>query len=194
MRERPIPFSAPMMRAAIAGTKTQTRRAWRDQPPPGVQVGYVPGRSLTPYGQPGDRLWAREAWYVGKCADSFKPSELDPATWLRDNGGLWYPATDTVPAHPISPRGRYRHGRFMPRWASRCVLEITEIRVERLQAISEADCIAEGATGGHGAIQGYAYAATPLEHYRHIWETINGPGSWDANPWVYAVTFRKVTP
>ena len=62
MKERPILFSAPMVRALLDGSKTQTRRAWRDQPPAGVRVGFVPGESTTPYGQPGDRLWVREAW------------------------------------------------------------------------------------------------------------------------------------
>ena len=82
----------------------------------------------------------------------------------------------------------------MPRWASRITLEIASVRVERLNDISEADCIAEGCAGGHGAIPGYAYAATPFEHYRALWESINGTGSWDMNPWVFVIEFRMVQP
>lgn len=80
----------------------------------------------------------------------------------------------------------------MPRWASRITLEITGGRGERLNDISDADCIAEGCPGGHGSIPGYAYSATPSEQYRHIWESINGPGSWAENPWVWVIEFRRV--
>ena len=80
----------------------------------------------------------------------------------------------------------------MPRWASRITLEIVNVRVERLQDISEADAIAEGTPGGHGAIQGYGYNGTPSEHYRSLWESINGPGSWDSNPWVWVVAFTRL--
>jgi hypothetical protein len=80
----------------------------------------------------------------------------------------------------------------MPRWASRITLEITEVRVERLQDISEVDAIAEGTPGSHGAIPGYGYNATPGEQYRWLWESINGLGSWEANPWVWAVSFKRV--
>lgn len=79
----------------------------------------------------------------------------------------------------------------MPRAASRILLEITSVRAERLNSISEVECRAEGATGGHGSIPGYPYSATPREHYRHIWESINGAGSYDANPWVWVIEFKR---
>ncbi|KQW02796.1 hypothetical protein [Rhizobacter sp. Root1221] len=82
----------------------------------------------------------------------------------------------------------------MPRWARRIALEVTEVRIERPQAISEADCIAEGTPGGPGAIPGYGYHATPGEPYRWLWKQINGPGNWDANPWLRVVKFRRVAP
>lgn len=141
-----------------------------------------------PYGAPGDRLWVRETWAAGKCADGLKPSMLHPGTWLVDNGGLWFPADEAEPRHPISPRGKTRPGMFMPRWASRILLEVTAVRVERLQDISVADCIAEGVPrGGPENPDGIE-----CKEYRALWEQINGPGSWDANPWVWVVEFRRI--
>jgi len=92
-----------------------------------------------------------------------------------------------------SAPSRWRPSIHMPRWACRLVLEIVSVRVERLQDISDAECIAEGCPGGHGAIPGYGYNATPYEHYRWLWESINGAGSWAANPWVWCITFRRVS-
>jgi hypothetical protein len=135
-----------------------------------------------PYGVPGDQLYVKEAWRASSAHDTLPPSKI--------------PVGDSIEYCADPERivtGRYRHGRFMMRWMSRITLEITGVRVERLQAISEADAIAEGARGGHGAIPGYGYAATPIEHFRHIWESINGPASWEASPWVWVVKFRRVT-
>jgi hypothetical protein len=160
----------------------------------------------------GDRLWVREAWAVGACADGFSPRELDPRTWRVDNGGLWYPADDTVPAHPISPRGRTRPPMFMPRWASRVLLEVTDVRVQRLQEISEADAGAEGMVGNLRAYEGLRYAgggswvapAAPdyvngMEPSRRaqfaaLWDSLNvdrGFG-WNVNPWVWVIGFRRI--
>lgn len=96
-----------------------------------------------------------------------------------------------------SSEGRYRSWRpsiHMPRAASRITLEITGVRAERLQEISDADCIAEGTPGGHGAIPGYLYNATPNEHYRWLWDDINGRGAWEINPWVWVLKFRVLAP
>ncbi len=186
MTERPILFSAPMVRALLDGSKTQTRRAWRDQPPPGVKVGYVPGQTKTPYGQPGDRLWVREAWKAHTTFDHLPPRDIPQSH-------VWYMADDGYKAE-----SRFRQGMFMPRWASRIMLEVTGVRVERLQDISAADAIAEGISefmGGwwckHDDAPQIA-GMTPQEGYRHLWERINGPGSWDLNPWVWVVEFRRL--
>ncbi|WP_206363375.1 hypothetical protein [Cupriavidus necator] len=82
----------------------------------------------------------------------------------------------------------------MPRALCRLVLDVTPLRVERPNDCSEADALAEGTPGGHGAIPGYPYAATPCEHYRWLWGSINCAGAWAANPWIWEVGFRKVQP
>jgi len=186
MKERPILFSGSMVRAILAGTKTQTRRVvkpWTPRPNASAKavpedVAYLPDftcyRTTCPYGQPGDRLWVREAWArttVFPGTEMVVYRESDNRT---DYGGPWKP------------------GIHMFRRDSRITLEITEVRVERLQDISEGDAIAEGTPGGHGAIPGYGYNATPREQYRWLWESINGEGSWEANPWVWAVSFNRV--
>lgn len=221
MKERPILMSAPMVRAILAGTKTQTRRVvkepqwatpntlhlfndapWASDPHRGDRD--VP----CPYGQPGDRLWVRE---------TFQALSADDVDVYRDN--WWalcdyktgkgykvsYPATDGIKefvtmdddiSQACSP------SIHMPRWASRITLEITGVRVERLQDISKEDVIAEGVNRiAHGR-EGYFYHATrtephpknwcyPDDAYRDLWEQINGPGSWDANPFVWVVEFRR---
>ena len=218
MHERPILFSAPMVRAILEGRKTQTRRAIKVPPDfvtdHGDPVRFTPddpkyGRlgvvMPCPYGQPGDRLWVREAWrapvslddlsgkqIAEKCLDAgyrhpWCPMQFE-ANGARTSEKDWrefgpHPST-TVP-------GRYRHARFMPRWASRITLEVTGVRVERLQDISAADCIAEGIEPAHTCD---ANEETSLVRaaYATLWESINGDGSWDANPWVWVVEFPQV--
>jgi hypothetical protein len=210
MTERPILFSAAMVRALLAGTKTQTRRAMKPQPEPdccsGVlsswaldangeragfaawfldDVGQHDGAVMSPYGGPGDRLYVRESFSGPRHQERHPPREwhsTDPIHYWADGN----------PAH--GDLTKPRPGIHMPRWASRITLEITEVRVERLQQISEQDATEEGAPGGHGAIPGYGYSATPLEHYRWLWESINGIGSWDANQFVWAISVKRTTP
>lgn len=203
IKERPILFSAPMVRAILDGRKTQTRRVvkpkdleWMD-----VHQGLRESDNevCCPYGMTGDRLWVRETWAVGKSADTFAPSVLHPGTWLNDKGGLWYPADNTAPPAPISPRGKTRVSIHMPRWASRILLEIVSVRVERLNDISEQDARAEGCSPG-GWQPSYSnpdnsngddsWSAT--DAFAELWESINGASSWQANPWVWVVEFRRV--
>jgi hypothetical protein len=184
MKERPILFSGPMVRAILPGTKTQTRRVIKPQPDKDGLSKVIDGLwqdtdgrpYRCPYGVPGDRLWVRETWAVQHEYDAAAPSEIGAsARWhyaaTEDLGGL-----------------RKRPSIFLPRRGSRILLEITDIRVERLQKISEADAKAEGA---------------PLEQpvmgppchvlgFLNIWETINGAGSWDADPSVWVVLFRRL--
>lgn len=202
MKERPILFSAPMVRALLAGTKTQTRRALKPQPSefvggPGVTLrdgspaplialddSVEPyGREIAcPYGQPGDRLWVRETF-------GFSGSGYIPDIHFRA----------TNPEAPIL--GRWHPSIHMRRIDSRITLEITSVRVERLQDISEADAQAEGATPIPDPCDHVRLACAdigcsgPQPHrvgFRALWQDINGPGSWDANPWVWAIEFRRV--
>lgn len=202
MKEHPILFSGAMVKALLGGTKTQTRRTVKDLPiilnretnalevdSANIENGRFAKLCPCPYGQLGDRPWVRETWqhsnhpyglYDEDCIVFYR------ADFLNDVHG---------PDGEKSPEGRYRTWRpsiHMPRTASRITLEITGVRVERLQEISEADCIAEGTPGGHGSIPGYPYNATPLEHYRWLWEQLNGPGSWAVNPWVWVLEFRRL--
>lgn len=146
MADRNLSFSAPMVRALLAGRKTQTRRVIRK--PAAMNALAVFGPSflllrgnvdLVGYA-PGDRLWVREAWRTGLAYDDLAPSEMggEEQVLYEADGSTerWYRGS--------SGPGRYRHARFMPRWASRLTLQVADVRVERLQDISEADAIAEG--------------------------------------------------
>jgi hypothetical protein len=164
MRERPILFSASMVRALLDGTKTQTWRVGKpaqvaalshviaiqdpdpvERPPLGApgsgwfgdEEGHL--RFFSPYGKPGDRLWVRETWSTQACFDELLPSKLTTRS-------LHYWADGKILT------GRQRPGIFMPRWASRITLEVTDVRVERLQDISETDACAEGAPPSHPII------------------------------------------
>lgn len=202
MKERPILFSGPMVRAILSGQKTQTRRslkllpglAWYDHLG-GEKEGWFcdpngPGwwhveEMACPYGQPGDRLWVRETWAAGACAEGLSPSMLHAPTWLRDNGGLWYQAdSDRDRPGLVSRRGRWRPSIHMPRWASRITLEITSTRVERLHEITKEDAIREGVNRGDGGGGRMAFG--------RLWASIHGAASWDANPWVWVVSFRRL--
>jgi len=253
VRERPILFSAPMVRALLAGTKTQTRRVVKPQfaadaipvempatDPAGGWV--VPGHSgvwwcdaaanpddvrRCPYGKRGEKLWVKETWRIGAWDENEGAFAIDycdgpDKTWRKTPetpegedlfNRLWYQSTDELWAKGIKPDPegnyhwqpgesplRWRPSIHMPRWASRITLEITSVRVERLQDISEADAIAEGCTqnhngyfwGGPHQTGGLKQMATALQAYQDLWESINGPGSWDANPWVWVLEFCRI--
>ncbi len=218
MKERPILFSSPMVRALLDGSKTQTRRVMRYQPDecasvtvehfhqtvvdrhgeeqPGPEVfgaWWADGEHgcACPYGQPGDRLWVREAWA--------EPTSLDPGpTFYRAD----YPLC--VPRHfsnvPPIDQIKWKPSIHMRRDQSRITLEITAVRVERLQDITEADAIAEGlekTASGFWSLYGQASVDgtySPIASYRALWNSINGPGpgNWETNPWVWAISFRTL--
>lgn len=213
MKERPILFSESMVRAILEGRKTQTRRVINSVTGIGrvteFQPSDTPGYAWTfrdrrllwndmtphnllsrcPHGQPGDRLWVREAWRIADsdlcgcggdyCTCGCNGQPIYAASYSDDTRREMMPWCPSI---------------HMPRWACRLVLEITDVRVERLQDISEADARAEGCHGGHGSIPGYNYSATPREQFWQLWESLSaGRGyGWDANPWVWAITFRQV--
>lgn len=188
MKERPILFSAPMVRALLNGTKTQTRRVARLNPnhlgtplAPNELAHGIPLRS-SPYGQPGDRLWVREAWRADRQLDAYAPRDLD-----RRFTAIGYEAGSTT--LQLAEPGKLRPGMFMPRWASRITLEVIGVRVERLQDISETDARAEGAAAHNSPaaiLTGYR------QGYRLLWDSINGAGAWERNCWVWVVEFRRL--
>jgi hypothetical protein len=209
-KERPILFSGPMVRAILGGRKTQTRRIVKPQPfmvlsaeqwhsramsgvdpygfrPIGSQV-LEEMPAACPYGIPGDRLWVREKWRLGA---EFCSTRLRDWRYPEDLAEHVHYAIDDIQEHFA---GQYRPSIFMPRWASRITLEITGIRVERLQDITEEDAIAEGFERDFKP-DGSSYGAeltTACEQFESLWQSINGPESWAANPWVWLVEFRRV--
>lgn len=206
MKERPILFSAPMVRAILNGIKTQTRRVvklkpWhqieeRDDGAPWPWM-YDGERDADhwlpcPYGQPGDRLWVRETFCPIYPQDPHynggRPIEYDYRATYKHGDRL---------GDLIGVKKEWKPSIHMPRRASRITVEVTGVRVERLQDISADDAKAEGISefiGGwwceHDDAEQIA-GMTPQEGYRHLWERINGPGSWDANPWVWVVEFKR---
>lgn len=172
--EKPILFSAPMVRAILEGKKNQTRRLFNtDYCVP------LTGEILRwPYGHPGDRLWVRETWR----------HQASPHTVTSCR----YRADET----PENDHYQWRPSIFMPRWASRITLEVTGVRVERLQEISEADALAEGfpLPGGPMRVNGKLGTGVffdPLMAFRAYWHELNAKRCpWESNPWVWVVTFE----
>jgi hypothetical protein len=189
-KERPILFKGEMVRAILDGQKTQTRRIAKEFD--GFQnmdklLARFPNQEGCPYGKPGDRLWVRETWAVSNIYDKLAPSAICKDLPKGPNHAptkVLYPSTDR-----ISEGIKLRQSIFMPRWASRILLEVTDIRVERLNAISDADALAEGCSSD-SMLSGDCLASV----YARLWESINGEGSWEANPWVWVIGFRRVQP
>lgn len=201
MKERPILFSAPMVRAILAGTKTQTRRVVKPQPhDPAEGVYSAPSMihgtgsytqdhmladgfdgGTCPYGKPGDQLWVRE---------TFAKVEGQTHPWIATDYRATYTHGDRMGDH-LGVKRRWTPSIYMPRAASRILLEIVSVRVERLQEISDQDALAEGVSPDMG-LRWQSGDDTPRGIYGELWESINGPGSWDANPWVWVVEFKRV--
>lgn len=195
MSERPILFSAPMVRAILDGRKTQTRRALRNQPVElpdfnrgrlSIRIGGgkyrawhpdMPGIPC-PYGKPGDRLWVRETW-------ALHDQGFDTA---EESGFPIYQADS-----PHTPK-RWRPSIHMPRELCRLRLEVVRVRVERLHALSRADAAAEGICypDDEPKPEWYHNSNWPEENFAGLWDAINGAGAWAANPWVWVITFRRV--
>ncbi|MGO0792773.1 hypothetical protein ACTOWA_23205 [Herbaspirillum seropedicae] len=231
MKERPILFSAPMVRAILAGDKTQTRRIMKPQPSINGQWHHLPTYGASseqafregapcftpcPYGQLGDRLWVRETWRG--------IVEISPPDAVKPDYGVarYVPAQEHCKRVEYAATGQrdadpWRPSIHMPRWASRFLLEVTGVRVERLQDIREEDALTEGIeknwTGDPGRGQnGFGTvgwipdcgwinymedmdgepAYTPQDSFRSLWQSINGRASWEANPWVWVIGFRRI--
>jgi hypothetical protein len=217
MKERGILFSAPMVRAILDGSKTQTRRIVKPQP--ALVLGahwvwrdidsvhtpdWVPimARDFSPYGAPGDRLWVRETWQAWERV-SYEHDEWEPIDRERRAGATWaewldeHRPPDAIEYRATSEsQGPWTPAIHMPRWASRITLEVTGVRVERLQAITEADANAEGVRPFPLDLEGDCWTdGTYRTAYNHLWNEINGwnPNSWAANPWVWVVEFKRIT-
>lgn len=206
MKERPILFSAPMVRAILDGSKNQTRRIVKPQPPDGCTVGWsafsgenkigcrsyaIPHQSFIkcPYVMR-QILWVKETFYYDICPYAnggslkVKPDDFIPEHFYYRADGTEF---EQIPE--CEGNAKWRPSIFMPRWASRITLEITEVRVERLQDICKNDVIAEGTPG-------FELEKTSEDEaracYRELWKSINGKGSWQKNPWVWVLTFKQI--
>jgi hypothetical protein len=229
MTDKPILFSAPMVRALLDGTKTQTRRILKPRfglgepqnlAECGIDADTYSGKPDDPksWGWPcaedgindmsladwphasgygvGDRLWVKETWRTYSDYDKLPPRQLQQV-----GASIEYLATTDWMFN-----GKTRVSIFMPRWASRLTLTVTDVRVERLQDCSEADAAAEGVerVDYQGALAWKSYETYPdgSRHphssvpnrlarisYRELWNSINGAGAWEQNPWVVALTF-----
>lgn len=197
MADRPILFSGPMVCALLEGRKTQTRRTVKPQPELSARMGFVQadrrgnrwafgvgaddrqtGRNFVhrcPYGKPCDLLWVRETW----ARDNDDGTLMYKASRDDENNSDWQWLCD----HGMA---RWKPSIHMPRAASRLTLRISDVRVERLQTISEADAEAEGCGRSD------CYPHTFRDAYASLWDRINGPGAWGANPWVWALTFEVI--
>lgn len=214
MKERGMIFNGDMVRAILDGRKTQTRRIMKPQPdhcPPPRGGHWWPSNvfktmlhveeemqngkggwgglvgDACPFGDVGDRIWVRETWAeAGACAPDLK--------LYRAN----YP--EHVPSHyesvPSADQVRWTPSIHMPRWASRILLEITDVRVEQVQSISQADAIAEGAPRSHPSIdavsQEHGFPDFSRSWFGQTWQSIYGAESWQTNPWVWVIEFKRI--
>jgi len=241
MKERPLLFSAPMVRAGLKDRKSQTRRICqaRTQNEADIMAGAIMDdmngaddgihekatweRFGCPYGLPGDRLWVRETWKTCLAYDDYSPSQIDSGAavqWLADGAKR---------LNGPEAFGRTRVSIHMPRWASRLTLVVVAVRCERLQDITETDAWKEGIGTEGKPLEALAnlciiYPKTDLGRlaaddmtlfqfgddrktlsdyekvvsttgrgcFAYLWESINGPGAWARNPWVWVVEFRRI--
>jgi hypothetical protein len=221
MNTRPILFSAPMVRAILAGTKTQTRRIVKPQPPHstwykingaqshaccgadaqsigdqsiGDLVFWVPPTPRSkdhllpcPYGSPGSHLYVKESWaIVPKPVGASEICRIGP-----DGSGATYKEAWTDPS-----AYKWKSPLFMPRWASRITLELTDVRIERLHAITEEDARAEGVLNyGESLVVQHDDPSLPWARprFQALWDVINGERApWASNPWVWVLGFKRV--
>jgi hypothetical protein len=194
MTDRPIIFSGPMVRALLDGHKTQTRRVLKPQPSAPHFAHFRDGSieyTIGPDGKGkrvphalGDRLWVKEAWRFDVEWDECKPSQMHAGSAiLFEADGTFRNAADGTTGEP----GRLRNARFMPRRFSRTTLTVTDVRVQRLQEIAEADAVAEGVTPYMPCCPDDTTPAA--DAFMDLWNSLHGPEAWDANPWVWVKTF-----
>jgi hypothetical protein len=235
MADRPILFSAPMIRALLEDHKFQTRRiinfagiekvvdfvkvatdmegrpVYEMKDASGEHIARPAGKGLVDYHfsprfAVGDRLWVRETWrshsWYADCVEIAYAAQRGLVGWSEQHEQIKYPNGDRNAFKFYAPKGPdfWRPSLFMPRWASRLTLIVTDVRVERLQDISEEDALAEGAdispdhrsqiTDGPMVKVGPGTYMSPIAWYHRLWNAINGENAWQANPWVVAVAFE----
>lgn len=224
-REKPILMSAPMVRAILDGRKTQTRRlvvhehiAEADvfSGPPVTLAGewefgiageggvFAHGDYIRcPFGAPGDRLWVRETWWRGRWTEEHHYNDIDGVSrcsvlWCHHRPGdaetIAYAADGDPPTDRCEGWDKMP-SIFLPRLDSRITLEITDVRVQRLQEINEGDAREEGCRGMRGAVGQMIPMppATAREDFERLWDAINGERApWSSNPWCWAITFRRM--
>lgn len=203
VKERPILFSGPMVRAILEGRKTQTRRVIKPQPVGKTDAQWIDYLAKKPY-RTGDRLWVRETFALESDYEfpdeKLIPTDRPVKKESAPDEGEWhtwahYKATDPIPelccdsdrcaqcgddGNGFGPH--WRPSIHMPRWASRITLEITNVRVERIRDITDRDIRAEGYDGDFCN-----------SRFSDSWNEIY-PGSWDRNDWVWVIEFKRVTP
>ena len=216
MREHPLLMKGPLVRATLAGLKTQTRRPIKPQPDDDIvdveydaiadlwlgntqednDLGYTSSWAMRcPLGQDGDRLWVRETWQhfqnVGQRAADFPEYQRFPAN-------CFYRADESNPrTKPLS--GKWRPSLLMPRWACRLVLPLVSVRVERVQDITEEDAKAEGVEPvlmrGIGSYPEWMRPTMRGGHqkaFELLWKQIYGDALWDVNPWVWVAEWKEI--
>ncbi|EEA8681512.1 hypothetical protein AH845_004831 [Salmonella enterica subsp. enterica] len=210
MKERGMIFNAEMVNAILSGRKTQTRRPIKWKQTRFTEIAERDDGSLwpwaedcerggdiwfaCPYGEIGDRIWVRETWQV--IHDHIdEPSHVEDRTYApsipKEKDRYWH----TVYAEHFGDESReergfpWRPAIHMPRWASRILLEITDVRVERLRDLSEEDAKSEGIIpSAGGVLPGWEYRI----NFRDLWMDIYGTDNWEANPWVWVIEFKRV--
>ncbi len=221
VKERPILFSGEMVRAILDGRKTQTRRIinklsgkgkiteFQESDTAGYDFCFRDKRLLwndvskewtlvhCPYGKIGDQLWVRETWQIceNKLLIKNEPSKIwEPNPELS----IVYRATlpETNPEHPEWGHSRWKSSMFMPRHASRIQLEITNIRVERVQDITIGNVYAEGVCPPGEDLSSSVRSIIGIKNFHDLWDSINAKRgySWESNPWVWVIEFRRINP
>ncbi|HHQ2449131.1 TPA: hypothetical protein ACTW2S_000378 [Raoultella planticola] len=213
MKERGMIFNGEMVRAILDGRKTQTRRIMAPQPADDIERSAFPNPDaigwksslkhkygsttahFCPFGAIGDRIWVRETFRVHSRA-----TDVATLVYKASERNSWTEQTNRVPVavcnKPATPE-KWTPSLHMPRWASRILLEITDVRVERLNSISQEDAQAEGMelTGWRPTYSdpdSGGEAWTPYDNFAQLWESIYGEESWKANPWVWVIEFKRV--
>lgn len=192
MKERPILMNGAMVRATLDGSKTQTRRLVKCHPLINGEFTdefiLHPENHVSddcPHGKIGDQLWVRETFNGPMWLGNDEPTDSHTPKYCH------YAATEAGPPEYMDADDnlvcRWKPSIHMPRWASRIQLEITGVRAERLKNISRGDAMDEGCP-----FPNMAQGDDPRKWYAELWESINGAGSWDANPLVWAIEFRRI--
>ena len=202
MKERPILMSTPMVQAILDGRKTMTRRIIKL---PKKYNWYVFDGEVhldsdsnedytfdCPYGKIGDVLWVRETWQ-NECEEIQIAGGDWSNAYLNATGKFVYKADGEVLPKDSVAFGKWKPSIHMPREACRLRLEITDIKVGRVQDISEEDAMKEGVKGtGLSSAISADEIETARDRFLSLWESINGPDSWHSNPWVWVVSFKKL--